>query len=443
MRFKTGAIGAALLAATALSGCMQDMGDGSVARFLSAQPDATTASNSETKIAAVAPVDAEDVSPIIADLAARRSVLTSGTAYAQVASGVLAADARVAEAELHVAQLRAQAASKNWLPTLSPRITLSSLGDFVADLVINQVLFDNGRKKAERDLAKADVELAAVNLSESSNDRVYDGLVLYLQAEEGRAAADLYSQALNDMGQFEWVMNERVKGGVSDFSDLNILKQKNADLRSRLSAANEKTSRAMGELNAMSATSLSGARGLRGMGTASSNTALSVLRAMVERDRQLANAKISRAQHLPGLSVGGSVRNGGENIGLTAASDTGFGLGTPAALKAIEATKVTADRKVTEARDIAARAIEADQREIAALRRQANEAGALTQQAKTNLDLFQRQYEAGTRQVMDVVSVYETFLRALEKELDLKFRAARAELDAANRLGVLADGAKI
>ena len=268
-------------------------------------------------------------------------------------------------------------------------------------------------------------------------------MVLYLQAEEGRAAADLYSQALNDMGQFEWVMNERVKGGVSDFSDLNILKQKNADLRSRLSAANEKTSRAMGELNAMSATSLSGVRGLRGMGTASSNTALSVLRAMVERDRQLANAKISRAQHLPGLSVGGSVRNGGENIGLTAASDTGFGLGTPAALKAIEATKVTADRKVTEARDIAARAIEADQREIAALRRQANEAGALTQQAKTNLDLFQRQYEAGTRQVMDVVSVYETFLRALEKELDLKFRAARAELDAANRLGVLADGAKI
>ena len=44
---------------------------------------------------------------------------------------------------------------------------------------------------------------------------------------------------------------------------------------------------------------------------------------------------------------------------------------------------------------------------------------------------------------MDVVSVYETFLRALEKQLDLKFQAARAELDAAKRLGVLADGAKI
>jgi adhesin transport system outer membrane protein len=322
-------------------------------------------------------------------------------------------------------------------------VSLTSLGDAVADLVIQQVVFDNGRKKAERDLAKADVELAAVALSESSNNRVYDGLVLYLQAEEGRAAADLYGQALTDMAHFEWVMNERVQGGVSDVSDLNVLRQKLADLRARDAAAREKTSRAMGELNAMSATPLSGVRGLRGMEAPSAGTALTVLRAMVERDRQLAQARVERAQHLPGLSVGGSLRDGGRNIALTGGSDAPLGLGTGASLKAIEAARVTADRKVSEARDIAARAIEADQREIAALTRQATEAEALTRQAKQNLDLFQRQYEAGTRQVMEVVGVYESFLRALEQELDLKFRAARAQLDAARRLGVLADGARI
>ena len=419
------------------------MGDGAVSRFLSAQPDTTSDITGETKTAAPKPDAVQDVSPVIADLAARQSVLIPGTPYAEVAAGVLAADARVAEAELQVAQLRAEAASKNWWPTISPRISLTSLGDVVADLVINQVLFDNGRKKAERDLAKADVELAAVRLSESSNDRVYDGLVLYLQAEEGRAAADLYGQALKDMGHFEWVMNERVKGGVSDFSDLNVLKQKLADLRARDAAAREKTTRAVAELDAMSAVSLADLRGLRGMGTASSDRSLDVLRAQVERDRQLAQAKIARAAHLPGLSAGGSIRNGGEGLGLSASTEQMLGLGTGASLQAIEATKITADRKVTEAEDISRRAIEADQRSIAALKRQAAEAEALTAQAKTNLDLFQRRYDAGTRQVMDVVSVYETFLRALEKQLDLTFQAARAELDAAKRLGVLADGAKI
>jgi outer membrane protein, adhesin transport system len=182
---------------------------------------------------------------------------------------------------------------------------------------------------------------------------------------------------------------------------------------------------------------------LRAMGSTPEAQSLDVLRATVQRDRDLAQARIARAQHLPGLSVGGSVRNGGEGISLSGGSDTALGLGTAASLKAIEATKLTADRKVTEVRDIAARAIEADRREIAALKRQADEASGLTTQAKQNLDLFQRQYEGGTRQVMDVVGVYETFLRALEKELDLKFRAARAELDAAKRLGVLADGARI
>lgn len=433
----------AVLAVMALSGCMQDMGEGTVSRFLSAQPDARAEISGETKTAAPKAEAVQDVSPVIAELAARQSVLTPGSPYAEVAAGVLAADARVAEAELQVAQLRAEAASKNWWPTISPRVSLTSLGDLVADLVINQVLFDNGRKKAERDLAKADVELAAVALSESSNDRVYDGLVLFLQAEEGRAAADLYGQALKDMSHFEWVMNERVKGGVSDFSDLNVLKQKLADLRARDAAAREKTTRAVAELNAMSAVSLAGQRGLRGMGSTPSDQSLEVLHAKVERDRQLAQAKIARAAHLPGLSAGGSLRNGGEGLSLSASTEQMLGIGTGASLQAIEATKITADRKVTEAEDISRRAIEADQRTIAALKRQAAEAEGLTSQAKTNLDLFQRQYDAGTRQVMDVVSVYETFLRALEKQLDLKFQAARAELDAAKRLGVLADGAKI
>ncbi len=419
------------------------MGQGTVSRFLQAQPGADVPAGDVTKTAETRPEPEDAVSPIISDLAARKSALAPGSPYAQVAAGVLAADARVAEAELQVAQLRAEAASKNWWPTLSPRVSLTSLGDLVTDLVINQVLFDNGRKKAERDLAKSDVELAAVALSESSNERVYEGLVLYLQAEEGRAAADLYGQAISDMGQFEWVMNERVKGGVSDFSDLNVLKQKLADLRARDSAAREKTSRALSELNAMSATPLSDQRGLRGMGATPTTASLTVLRAMVERDRQIAQARIARAQHLPGLSAGGSIRNGGEGLGLSVSTEQLLGIGTGASLKAIEATKLTAERKVSEARDISERAIEADRREAAALKRQAAEAEGLTAQAKTNLDLFQRQYDAGTRQVMDVVSVYETFLRSLERQLDLKFRAARAELDAAKRLGVLADGAKI
>ncbi len=67
----------------------------------------------------------------------------------------------------------------------------------------------------------------------------------------------------------------------------------------------------------------------------------------------------------------------------------------------------------------------------------------MTKRAKENLDLFQAQYDGGQRQVMDVVGVYETYAMALEREIDLKYKAARAELELARLRGGLAEGAQI
>ena len=118
-----------------------------------------------------------------------------------------------------------------------------------------------------------------------------------------------------------------------------------------------------------------------------------------------------------------------------------FGLGTGASLDAIEAGTETAQRRVAETREAEERKLQSQARQLEALQRQAVEARALTQQAKTNLDLFQRQYDGGQRQVMDVVGVYETYSRAIETQLNLTYRAARAELEIARIRGVLADGA--
>jgi adhesin transport system outer membrane protein len=349
----------------------------------------------------------------------------------------------VAEAELRVARLRAEAAQKNWLPTIGPSISLTSLGDFVADLVVNQVLFDNGRKVAERDLAKADVEIAAVNLVDDGNTRVYEALSLYLRSEENRQRAAQLASAIRDMNHFEWVMNERVKGGVSDRSDLNIIRQKLASMRARESEANETVATAMAELNAMSSIPLNNLRGIGGLQEVGSGEALGVIRARAERDQAIAQAKIARASHLPGLAATGSVGQSKPKVGLEVTTDQLFGLGSMAQLEAIDATKETADRKVDEAHEDAAREIASQTRKFEAYRRQSIEAEALTTQASRNLDLFQAQYEGGQRQVMDVVGVYETYARAVENEIDLKYKAARAELELARLRGALAEGAQI
>lgn len=429
-----------IIALAMLPGCMKDMGEGVVSRFKGAEPGAAAP---ESRTAKKTVVRASDASEIIKTLQARPSVLMSGTPYSRVADAVIASDARVAEAELRVARLREDASKYNWLPTIGPRVSLNSLGDFVADLVVNQVIFDNGRKKAERDLAKANVEMAAVTLVEDGNKRVHDALSLYLKAEQNRAVTTHLATAIQDMSHFEWVMQERVNGGVSDMSDLNILQQKLASMRARSSEAQEATVTAMAELNAMSARNLGDLRGIGGLRADTSAEALGILRARAEKERTIAEAKIARAGHLPGLYANASGGQSPVAGGLEVTTDNLFSLGTMAEFEALEITKETASRRVEEAREIAARDVAAQTRQLEAFKRQVGEAAVLTAQAKQNLDLFQAQYDGGQRQVMDVVGVYETYAQAVEREIELKFKVARAELELARLRGGLAEGAQI
>ena len=420
-------------AALALTGCLSDAGGGDfVARLMS--PDAT---------AVATPTHAEKLnaeSAIIQGLVARRSLLPAGSSFERVAVAVLAANARTAEAELRSARLRSEAASKNWLPRIGPDISLTSLGSLVANLVVDQVLFDNGKRKGEREFAVADVEVAAVSLAQDTNDRVATALELYLTAAEGREKAALAERSFRDMSHFEYIMAERVKGGVSDRSDLNILQQKLAEITADRRASQEQAGTALAELNAMSVEPLSGLSGVPAFSVSSTAAQpLEVVKAEAEKTRAIAAARIDRADQLPGVSAGGTL---GENsdLGIRVRAQNLIGFGTGDTLRAIEATKEAAGRRVAQADEDASRALRKLEGQIAASARQAQEAAALTARAKTNLDLFQAQYDAGQRQVIDVVSVYETFTRQQHSEVTLKYETLLLQVEMARLLGVLADG---
>jgi len=434
------------VAATLQAGCAVGTGDASfVARMNSgAGTEVVTPQSSaalrQTPTRNDAALNSE--SAVIQGLVARTSVLPPDSAYDRVTTGVLAANARAAETELRAARLRAAAASKNWLPTIGPRISLNSLGDIVSQIVVDQVLFDNGRKKGERAFAKADVEVAAVALAEDTNDRVATGLGLYLSAAERREAAKLHRATLREMEHFDYIMSERVRGGVSDMSDLNVIRQKLSEIRASIAASDEAAATALAELNAMSIAPQNDVRGLEALViSGSAAQALAVTRAEAEKERDIAQARIDRAGQLPGISAQAAV---GENSGAgITAGGTAIGLGTGARLQAIDAAKEAAGRRVAQANEDANRTLRKLEGQVVARTRQAQEARGLTAQAKANLDLFRAQYEAGRRPVMDVVNVYETFAARQSSEVALKFEALRLQIESARVQGVLVDGDRI
>ena len=383
-------------------------------------------------------------SGVISQLSDRRSLLPAGGTYDQIAKAVLSSNLAPAEAELRAAKLRAEAQSKNWLPTIGPSLSLTSLGDFVASLVIEQVLFDNGRKKAEREFSVADVEVAAVLLSQDTNERVYDALDLYLSAEEGRDIAKQANIALKDMEKFRWIMEQRVAGGVSDLSDLSILNHKISEIKSDRRLGEEKAATAMAELEAMGAENSKALSGLSAVSVDPEITRdLSVLKAHAEKDRDIARAKIERASNLPGLKATATGIGGSSDIDAALQTTGIFDLGTGARLKAVDATKEAASRKVDLAHESADRRLSTLGKTYVAAKRATGEAENLTRQAKQNLDVFQSQYEAGQRQIMDVVGVYETYARQKRSQIGHKYDAARAQLKMARDMGLLADGAEI
>ncbi|MGR3635650.1 MAG: TolC family protein [Shimia sp.] len=401
--------------------------------------DATAGTEVTKAASAFTQPETKAQSDILDTLVARRSVLPNDSRLAHVSTVALTSSNRAAEAELKTAKLRAEAEDKNWLPTLGPTVSLTSLGDVVAGLVLDQVLFDHGRKKAERDYAAAEVEVAAVTLSQDMNDRSFTAMSLYIKALRGQEKTALGNTALRQMNTFGDIVEGRVSGGVSNKGDLRMVRTKINTLRTMRDTASESTETALAELTAMTGTRFDLER-VSPVKVNGSVEALEVIKASAEAKRAVAQATVERAGQLPGLSASGTVATGGNSASLDIGTDTGLGFGTGKRIKAIESSKETAKRQVDEAREDAARSESRLRREIDSLARQEVEANALAKDGRQTYELFQAQFRAGQRSVLEVVDVYEqSTYRALEG-VDAKYDKILAQLKLARDMGLLADG---
>lgn len=383
-------------------------------------------------------------SEVITTLMRRHSLLAPHTSYSAVANAALSGQARASQAALTSAKLRAQAKSKNWLPTLNPSVRLTDLGDMVAGLLIDQVLFDNGRRKAERAFAAADVEVAAVTLSEDMNDRVETALGLYVAGLRGDEKAAYAYRAIQTMADFERVVVGRVNGGVSDRSDINVVQSKISGMESTMATANDAAETSRAELRAMTGLDFDAAPGRLELALPPDGSQyLSVLRAEAEAERATQQAIMERAGYLPQVSVGGEVNTEGSGVGALVNLAEPLGLGTPAAIQAIEASKEAAQLQVGEAEETARRDYARQIQRLKSFRRQEHEALQLSRASRETYRLFRAQFEAGQRPVMDVIPIYEELVKREQAYIDAKYEVVLIQLSLAASLGLLADGDKI
>lgn len=379
-------------------------------------------------------------SDVIADLRARRSVVPAGGSYAAVAQAVLMASSGAAAAQLQMARLNAQAMDKNWLPSIGPVVTLDSLGVMAAQIVAEMALIDNGRRKAERAVAAADVDVAAVTLAADQNDRVRQGLELYIKAEQARAQAAVAQRGVERLSAFQQMVDERVGGGLSDRSEAQIALQKKAEMQATYASDMQAAARSLDELAMLAGRPLAGLRGVDSLGPAAA-TPLSVLKAQGEGARAVAVARAARAGVLPGVSATASVDGEGALQSGLRLGGAGIGFGTGARLRALNATPELVGRQVAQARQDAARRIGTLEGEIAELRTRQAQGAEVLRQTMGNLDLFVEQYRGGRRSLLELVGQYDAALRLERDQTALGYEIALREVEIAAVRGVLVDGA--
>ena len=434
---------AALLAATVLSGCM---GEDLATRAGNMLDTDFRGMNAVATSPDAAALDGElsngERSALIDDLLNRRSVVSDGP-YGRVAQSVLAANARAAEAELRAAMLRSQAREMNWLPSLGPSISLNSLGSVVAGLLVEQTLFDGGAKRAEREFARADVEVAAVTLAKDTNDRVYQALDLYLTLQASQARAAVNEGGLARMQRFEYVMGERVRAGINDRADLQLVQQRLSQMQSDILEDREAAASARAELAAMSATPLDDVSGISTLGDVRGVAApLAVMKVEAEGTRGLAEARAMQAGYTPNITASGTIGQS-DSAGIGISVPNGLGFGRSADLAAIAAMGEAAQRSVAQQREESNRAVASIEGQITSLRRQQSNIGTIITQASDNYTLFEQQLRAGQRTVPEVVGVFRTKLDAEREAVALRYDLARQELKLARLYGTLVDGEDI
>lgn len=430
---------AALVAAGALSGCLE--ADPQAAKQDFSPADGQTSTKDQPGSASKA--DGAAMSPLIADLQARRSLLPSGGPFAAVAESVIEASAGASVAELRVAQLKAQAKSKNWLPQIGPSVNLTSLSGLVTDLLLQQALFDNGQRKAERAYAAADVEVAAVTLAVEMNERVYSGLAHYIRAEQARAQGEVAARGVGRLARFDAIITERMEGGLSDRSEQQVIRQHLVEMQATLAGDREAEVSALAELAALAARPLDQVRGLDDLPPDTAQIApLSVMRARSEGGQMIAEANMQRAELLPGMRATASVGLSGIEPGVR----LGGGLlnsGMRESMAALEATGEVAGKRTEQATEDAQRRIVMLERQIATLQQRDASSSVVLNQTSENLDLFTEQYEVGRRTLLELVNQYRDFTRLEREQAGLRHEVALLRLEIARDRGQLVDGAQM
>ena len=367
--------------------------------------------------------------------------------YQQIAIGVLRQGTLSTEHQLLGARFNQEALRRTVLPQVTPVASVDDFGNLIGRLQIEQVLFDGGRLRAGNNILDAEQAIAFADYAIQFNERVGLAIDAYFRLFRAQASTQLHRQIAQQYATLESMAQRRFAGGVGSKSELSLFELKRFEAETQAENSEEDVHSARIELERQTGRAFEIEPPL--IEITEDNTRIPPLlaRAMAESRRATQELSSERAERLPRISLRGSFGAGSSqgagfsdrldafaaDVQLTRPLTWGRDYGLKAASSEAEASRamISETRRDTDLR------LNTLDLQIVNLGRQHQRTTTLLNQASERVDGFRAQFLGGSSNIIEAVSIIDTFSRIARNALDIRFRLLSTQREKVELLGLL------
>ncbi|MGB7431410.1 MAG: TolC family protein [Ahrensia sp.] len=368
-------------------------------------------------------------------------------AYAHIAEATNNTRGFAEEATIRSSEQKLAAHKYSLFPQITPNASVNHEGEPVAQLQVEQVLYDSGRYSATRQALLGEQAQTKADLDIQRNSRIAEAILTYIDFHYAQDAAAVSARTAELFERFGKQAQSRIEDGLGDVSERDLFELKLLEAQADQQNFDQQAQTNQRKLRRLADIDMPDQKPARFAGDFAHELAPSVRKAAAEKDYAAAGVALEKAQWLPIVALGGSIgmdRHGFEtdtaegrvNVSVSKPLSWGLGSSLKASKSELEASRLRYDETL---RDVSDR-LALLQLEIDHASNKIERLAKVAEASEVRLNRFEDQFLTGSASLVEVVGLVETYKKSKMNLVEAHYDILRSELEMAQIAGVLHTG---
>lgn len=386
----------------------------------------------------------DDTDPKFAEVTPQVNTQTLKGVYAKIAQAALNTKKFSREALVRASEHKLEAHKQSLLPQVTPGVSLDANGDTIAQLNIEQTLYDGGRYMANQEILLSEKSSAQANLRTNENERINKAISAYIDYHNARTSQAMLSKTIKSFKTMEDQSESRINIGIGDASDRDLFQLKKLEVQSEYETQEGVALSSRLLFKALTGIPMLSQKPEKMDLIYDATHSPEVELARADRDKALGNLELQKSNKLPNIAIKGNVGTATDSldsenmdvrldVSLNQPLTWGFDHSSAATQSEVEAS----DRKYDEIFKDTQDRIKSLKFELAQAKARHKRLNKLSSNAEKRLKGFRSQFLAGQAGIAEASSTIESYKKIQINAIETEYSIYRTELELATLTGVL------